>query len=206
MICRLCHTGVMKTFQAWPFLRCDHCQVVAKHPSVHPGEQARNDRYREHQNLAEDIGYRDFLQPVVDAVIQRKPRGTPALDYGCGPNPVLAAMLSEAGYPTGYFDPLFFPSGPIGKFQIITCTEVVEHFTHPQHEWTDLFHRLAPGGTLFVMTGIFSEGQALREWTYVRDSTHLHFYSVQTLKWIAAHWNFAIEIVLPRLAIFQKPT
>lgn len=72
--------------------------------------------------------FREFLKTCVAPYARP---GCRALDLGCGPGPVLAGLLKEAGHPTEVHDPLFFPDKPSGEFGLITCTEVLEHLADP---------------------------------------------------------------------------
>lgn len=100
------------------------------------------------------------------------------------------------------YDPLFFPERPQGKFDFVTCTEVVEHFEQPLVGFEELFSYLQKESALVVMTETYPPNQPMAEWYYARDFTHLHFYSPETFEWIAQHFKRSLHIRNPRLAIF----
>ena len=56
------------------------------------------------------------------------------LDFGAGPGPALAAMMSEDGFDVAIYDPFFQPDAEAlqRKYDFITCTAVsYTHLTLP---------------------------------------------------------------------------
>lgn len=203
MSCPLCANNncsiIGKTFS-----RCLECQLIFKPQTAHLTKEQERARYESHENSLENKGYVQFLTPAMEAVAARARSGAQGLDYGCGPQPVLAHMLNQKGFVTGYYDPFFFPEGLKieREFNFITCTEAAEHFFKPGEEFTKIFSLLKPGGFLVVMTELFQENTDIDNWYYAKDPTHVCFYSRDTFFWIAKKFNRNVEIQSSRLIVF----
>lgn len=157
-----------------------------------PGDEQARARYLLHRNGTYDEGYVDFLRPALEAVRRHAPAGGTVLDLGCGPSPVLAGMLTGAGFRVWAHDPLFGPdlpgtptaAGP-PPFDCVVATEVVEHFREPGADLEGALRLLAPGGCLVAMTLLVQPDTDLASWWYARDPTHVAFYSRHTFECVA---------------------
>lgn len=188
------------------YLRCPGCLLTWMAPEHYPSKTGEKRQYDLHENNPEDAGYRDFLARLASPLLERLAPASGGLDFGCGPGPALAAMMTESGHPTEVYDPIYFPddSALARSYDFITCTEVVEHLHRPVREF-DLFqHLLRPGGHLGVMTSWLTDDEAFAGWHYRRDPTHVCFYRVETLEWIGAHFGWALELPARNVAIFRK--
>jgi len=203
MLCPLCANNKC-TALGTGFSRCSECQLIFK--SVYLTKEQERARYETHENSIENEGYVKFLTPALEAVVDRARAGAQGLDYGCGPQPVLAHMLNQKGFVTGYYDPFFFPEGLKldKKFDFITCTEAAEHFFKPHKEFEKIFSLLKPNGFAVVMTEMFHESMDIESWYYAKDPTHVCFYSRETILWIAKKFNRNVEILSSRLIVFTN--
>ena len=72
------------------------------------------------------------------------------LDYGSGAG-VFARCMRQAGYETVQeYDPFSSPNRPHGRFDIITCFEVIEHTSDPRGTLADLVSLLKPDGCILL--------------------------------------------------------
>ncbi len=158
---------------------------------------AERAEYLRHRNDPDDPGYRRFLARLRDPLCRCLPAPAQGLDFGCGPGPALAAMLREAGYRVALYDPFFHPDPSVfqRRYQFITASEVVEHLFHPGRELARLWRCLMPGGVLAIMTKRVWTVAAFARWHYIRDPTHVVFFSEATFRWLARRW--AAELWLP---------
>lgn len=184
---------------------CTSCGLVHRERAQWPDAVAERARLERHRNRPGDAGYRDWLRPLARALADRLPAGAAVLDLGCGPEPVLAGLLREAGLRAESWDPLFHPvpepTGPLGG---ITLCEVFEHLREPQATLDQLDSLLAPGGWLALSTGMLERPEALPGWWYARDPVHLIFATPATLDWIAGRMGWTLERE-GRLVLFHKP-
>lgn len=195
----------MGTFR---YVRCPGCDLISLDPSRRPLPLDEVVRYTSHHNSADDEGYRRFLCRLSDPVRARLDLGAEGLDFGCGPSPVLADMLTQAGYPTVGYDPVFRPNVELlaRRYDFVVCSEVVEHFHHPAADFAVLGGLLAAGGGLLgIMTRFHRPEVPFEAWWYRRDPTHVCFYSETTMLWIATHHGWSVEVPEADIALFSVP-
>ncbi len=207
--CPLCGTAAAPTIEVGVFryARCRECALISLDPEQLPRPLEEVVRYAHHRNSAEDGGYRTFLRRLADPVRARLNAGASGLDFGCGPSPVLADMLTEAGHPTAAYDPVFEPQANLllRRYDFIVCSEVVEHFHRPAEAFAQLGGLLIDGGLLGIMTRLHREDIDFATWWYRRDPTHVCFYSEVTMRWIAARHGWGIELPDDDVVLFSMP-
>jgi SAM-dependent methyltransferase len=72
------------------------------------------------------------------------------LDYGSGLG-VFATSMAQLGFPhVASYDPFSMPVRPIGKFDVITCSEVIEHSPFPLRTLADMRSILADEGYIVL--------------------------------------------------------
>lgn len=164
-------------------------------------------QYQLHQNEVDDPDYRAFLSKLATPLIEKLAPVSEGLDYGCGPGPALAAMLSEAGHEMSVYDPLFYPDPDTLKetYDFITCTEVVEHLHKPAREFARLNELLRPGGWLGIMTTLQTDDAAFANWHYRRDPTHVVFYRMSTMEHIARQYGWLCSSPTKNVVLMHKP-
>ena len=173
---------------------------------MHVEPEREQAEYRLHDNDAAQAGYRRFLTQLAQPLLQRLPPQQHGLDYGCGPGPVLAAMLREAGHSVALYDPFFAPDRAVlnATYDFITCTEVAEHFHTPAAEFRRLDGLLKPGGWLALMTCFQTDDARFAQWHYRRDPTHVVFYREATLRYVAARIGWECEVPVANVALMRK--
>ena len=149
--------------------------------------------------------FQDF---ITKAVKPFHPDAQTALDFGCGPGPVLAGLLRDSGISVDTYDPYFAPDMAYQEknYDLITATEVVEHLSDPISVLRHLTTLLKLKGILAIMTLFHpNEVSLFQQWWYRRDPTHVAFYSPRTLQMIAKHLQ--LNLVFHdnrRIAVFRK--
>jgi SAM-dependent methyltransferase len=194
MQCPLCtdNTDTALTCQQKKYYHCSQCDLIFLDPKQRPTSKEEKARYLAHNNTIVDKGYvnylEHFLHQGVDPFIARGM----ALDFGCGPGPVLQMLLQQRGFSTDINDPFFAPEKPPAhkKYDLITCTEVLEHVFQPAKTWRYFAQHLRPGGYLAVMTCFHPGQKNFGRWWYRQDFTHVCFYSRLTFAWVAANHPF----------------
>lgn len=188
------------------YLRCPACQATFMHPGQRLNAAGERAYYQTHQNTVDDPGYRQYLSRLTTPLLPRLAPGSHGLDYGCGPGPALAAMLSEAGHEMALYDPLFRNdlAALTQRYDFITCSEVAEHFHDPHAEFRRLHQLLKPDGLLAVMTSFLSDDEKFARWHYRRDPTHVVFYKPATFEHIARRHGWRCEIPTANVVLMHK--
>ena len=76
-------------------------------------------------------------------------RGSRVLDWGAGSG-IFAAEMIRRGFRVEGYDPFSAPDMPIGKFDIITCIEAIEHVPEPMRTFRRMTEHLADDGMIII--------------------------------------------------------
>ena len=207
--CPLCGGASSAPFHAdagRPYLRCGRCRLVFVPAAYWLEREAEKAVYDLHENDPADPGYRRFLARLSRPLTQRLPAGSRGLDFGCGPGPTPSRMLAEAGHRMAIYDPLYHDHRAVlaRTYDFITATEVAEHLRDPGGVFGQLFAMLRPGGWLGLMTKRVKDREAFARWHYIRDPTHICFYSRDTFGYLARRFNAAVEFIGRDVTLLQK--
>ncbi len=149
---------------------------------------------------------------MFDPVVARITPPARGLDFGCGPGPVLAEVFTQAGYTMAVYDLYFAKHDDVidseqmaGQYDFITATEVAEHLGEPGAVLRHLFALLRPGGVLGVMTKLVKDQESFKTWHYIRDRTHISFFSLATFEWFAGQTGGQVEFVGADVVLLRKP-
>ena len=189
------------------YWQCGTCALVFVSPDEYPDAATEKARYDRHRNDPADPRYRRFLSTLATPLLERLVPGAHGLDFGCGPGPALAEMLREAGMVVDLYDVFYAPESGVWtrRYDFATATEVIEHLHAPARELDRLFGVLRPGGWLAIMTKWVSSIESFERSRYVRDPTHVCFYTRSTFEWIADRWSVAAEFPGPDVVLFRTP-
>lgn len=210
MTCPLCGQPDAEAFAHVadrPYHQCGSCRLVFLDPACRLDGSEERARYETHENDPADPRYRAFLDRLALPLAQKLRPGAKGLDYGSGPGPTLSVMLEERGFDMSVYDPFFAPDARVlgETYDFVTCTETAEHFFEPGAEFDGFGRMLRPGGWLGVMTGLLTDDVVFEDWWYVRDPTHVCFYTPDTLRWIAGRHGWRLVTPAPNVALFQSP-
>ncbi|MEZ0390684.1 MAG: class I SAM-dependent methyltransferase [Pseudobdellovibrionaceae bacterium] len=210
MQCPLCHSHSLKTLKhqqvsGEQFL-CQICDLIFKSPDLYLNWSEQKSRYDHHQNQMENPGYVDFFEQLLEPLRPYLPLHQKALDWGAGPGekPVLAELLKKEGLKVETYDPIYQPEPPQGLYEVITSTEVFEHFQGPRECIEKILLHLTSGGILAGLTQFHQGPQHFEKWWYVKDPTHVVFYSEKTFKWIGQQWGLEVLFLDNPVFIFRK--
>ncbi|MCB9856061.1 MAG: class I SAM-dependent methyltransferase [Phycisphaerales bacterium] len=172
---------------------CNDCDLICVPPTEHLDRQAEKSRYLFHENSIENAAYVATFDGPLAMLAAHAPTARRVLDYGSGPTPVLVELLRRRGHDAVGFDPYFASDTDIaGPFDAVISVETFEHFRDPRAELERLRTRLAPGAPLIVKTLFHPGPDALEDWYYLRDKTHVAFYSPATFEWIAEAFDLRL--------------
>ena len=208
-MCRVCLRNSLAPFlqkDGLNYLRCCKCQATLVSAAQLPSHQTQLQKYQQHENDPLDARYREFLNRLAAPLLAELPANQVGLDFGCGPGPALADMLSQAGHSMRLYDPFFFPDATVldQQFDFVTCTEVAEHFHQPHAEFKRMVALLKPSGLLALMTSFQHDDSRVADWHYRRDPTHVTFYKQETFDFIAAEFSLTCKIPCKNVAFLRK--
>jgi 2-polyprenyl-3-methyl-5-hydroxy-6-metoxy-1,4-benzoquinol methylase len=167
---------------------CSQCEFIFKDESNRLGVEDESTEYDRHDNTMESTGYVNIFRELIKSYITPLKISRKVLEFGSGPGPVLYQLLQESGYDVTQYDPFYHSSTSYRNktYQLITSTEVVEHFFDPVKEFKHLSSILEQGGYLLIMTHLRKmDLDQFLTWWYRRDITHVGFYHLNTFAYIA---------------------
>lgn len=208
MQCPLCsqQASHFYTHKSRDYQFCLECFSVFLNPKDYLNPEDEKNHYLAHNNDVNDLGYRNFVSPIVNSVLKDFTLYDQGLDFGSGTGPVISKMLQEQGYHIQQYDP-FFDNKPMllqQKYNYIVCCEVIEHLHKPFEVFKKLKSLLKPGGKLYCMTDLYHEHINFNTWYYKNDPTHVIFYHPKTIHWITEHIGFKKHTLSERLIVFEK--
>ena len=209
MICIICKqnkAAVFKNIKQKRYWKCSYCEAIFLDKEFYLSSNDEYKHYLTHNNDVNDPRYKKFLSNLMLPLIDRIKLKSIGLDYGCGPGPALSLMLREKGYQMFNYDPFFHPkkSNLSKKFDFISCSETVEHFHNPFYEFTRFNELLNDGGIIGIMTNFHSKENIFENWYYIKDPTHVVFYSKNTFLIIAKMFKWDCEFLNNNLVFFKK--
>ncbi len=189
------------------YYRCGVCFLVFVPADFHLSRKEERNRYDLHENSIEDAGFTAFLGRLVKPLKSKYASGSVGLDFGSGPNPVLAQLLRKEGFRIEIFDSFYETNKGVfdNTFDFITLTEVIEHLAWPLAEMIRLETLLRSGGSIAVMTRLLDDSVDFSKWHYKNDRTHICFYSWETFVWLADYLKLTLVRYESDIVFFGKP-
>jgi hypothetical protein len=189
-----------------PYYRCPQCVLISVPRPFWLSLDEQRATYDLHENDAGDAGYRRFLSRLSVPLLEKLSPNQVGLDFGCGPGPALPALMEAQGHRMDVYDPFYFNDPTVfqKQYDFICATEVVEHLSDPNDVFGVLFNLLRRGGWLGIMTKLAMDVNAFSKWHYIRDRTHICFYSHSTFEYIARRFDAELTFVAKDALLLQK--
>lgn len=205
-LCQYDHVEMFYQNTTRVYLLCQRCQLVFVPEQFHLSGYEEKKRYDYHCNSADDAGYRDFLNRLFAPLRKKLAVGASGLDYGCGPGPALARMFEEAGHTMKLYDLHYAPDQRTLQqhYDFICCSEAIEHFARPAHEWQRFLEITRPGSWIGIMTQMRDNVRHFADWYYKNDPTHIGFYSRATFQWLARQYRLSTEYHDDSVVLFRR--
>jgi hypothetical protein len=187
------------------FYHCNNCDLIFADKAFIPSPEKEKQRYDHHQNSMDDTAYLQFLNQALSPALDFLNPSHIGLDYGCGKNTVLSHLLAKHDIKCDNYDIFYFPVLENKMYDFVFCTETAEHFSLPKIDFENIVAHLKKGGFFILMTEFWNNELDFSNWYYVRDFTHLSFYHLNTIKYIAQKFNLSIVFNdAKRVVIFIK--
>ncbi len=179
------------------YFKCEKCEVIFLQRDHILKKSDEKKEYSRHNNSLENNGYVNSFRELIDRYIidiAGNIKEKRILDFGCGPNPVLAKILKRYDADVDHYDPIFFDKQLEKTFyDIVLSTEVFEHLKDPYTELEVIKDILKPNGFLFIKTQFHNNiVNDFLKWWYRRDPTHIIFYTPETFKYMAKNAGYDI--------------
>jgi len=209
MKCKICNSNTYIIYDEqfdMDYHRCEKCAFIYEDPKHHIDLSNEKAEYDTHNNSIEDEGYVNMFKRFMDA-FEPFVSGQSVLEYGSGPEPVFSQVLRQSDYQVTSYDPFYLPdlSYLCKSYDLITSTEVFEHFVEPMTEVEKLVGLLNEGGILAVMTQFPKDDEHFKKWWYRRDKTHISFFTIESFKYIAEIYGLKVVYHNDKdYMIFQK--
>ena len=162
--------------------------------------------YQTHQNISSDPAYQKFAAQLALPILDKLVPNSSGLDFGCGPDSALSAILRQHGHNMTVYDPFFFPAKNSLKktYDFIVCSEAAEHFHQPAKEFKKFNSLLNENGWIGIMTNFQTENARFKNWHYRCDPTHVVFYRKETFEVIGKQFRWTAYFPSRNVVIFQK--
>jgi len=182
-----------------PYLRCSVCHFIFT-PFLDDWTSEDFARYIYNEDYVKVDGEYAGIRPEREAAAMAQRLAGHSrlriLDYGSGSG-LFAEGLRSRGFETvDTYDPFSSPARPEGRFDLITCFEVLEHTVAPRASLDDIASFLEPGGCTLFSTGIQpADISVLRaNWWYVAPRNgHVSIYSLNSLASLGRHRGLTLH-------------
>lgn len=194
--CKLCKSKDLKEIDIEDkYYYCNRCELIFIKDISLPDDQQELNNYNQHENTDQNQGYVDMFEHFIEHfIVEFIEKNYQVLEYGCGPGPVLADLLEKRGFSVKKYDPFFYPNQKYlnNKYDLITSTEVFEHFHNPYDEIKKIVELLELNSYLAIMTSFHKGIDHFKSWWYKRDNTHVSFFNLTTFHYIEKEFNLKI--------------
>jgi len=190
--CKICEGTNLKEISAnnKRYYNCLDCEFIFINSNYLLNSDEELTQYNQHNNSIENEGYVNMFENFIKEAISPFIKEGKALDFGSGPGPVLSELLKRKGFDISIYDPFYAPNLPSTKFDLISSTEVFEHFINPLENIELILSLLNKNGILAIMTHFhYNDEDSFKKWWYIRDPTHISFYTKKTFEYLAKKYN-----------------
>ena len=208
-LCSVCESNEIRPFMLVGdkyYWTCNVCKARILSCKHWLSKEEEFKYYQTHQNISSDPAYQEFAAQLALPILDKLVPNSSGLDFGCGPDSALSAILRQHGHNMTLYDPFFFPAKNSLKktYDFIVCSEAAEHFHQPAKEFKKFNSLLNENGWLGIMTNFQTENARFKNWHYRRDPTHVVFYRKETFEAIGKQFRWTAYFPSRNVVIFQK--
>lgn len=191
------------------YLWCETCDLVSVAPADRVTRESEANRYLEHDNGFHKTGYVRMLSRFLDRAVDPwvPAPGSRLLDYGCGYAPVMTAIARGRGYEARGWDPFFLPDATALQrtYDVVAACEVMEHVVFPGEAFGRIRNLLEPEGIFAVRSSLHpSTWEDFFRFWYIRDRTHVSYFSATTVEYCAGKFGFSVELCEDPFWVLRK--
>jgi 2-polyprenyl-3-methyl-5-hydroxy-6-metoxy-1,4-benzoquinol methylase len=218
MICPSCNKTEINPFgnkNSYELYQCQSCSLIFVHPM--PSNEVLNDFYQNYHKTSQYTGKIDSKQRRARKRIKsiiKYTKGKSFIDVGCNAGFAVEAArtlgldamgidvdktsveFAQGFYPESNFQAISIQE--LAKtektFDMIYCSEVIEHLSQVQDFVSSLYKILKPDGVILLTTPDilhYSVNKAPIEWDAVRPPEHLLYFSKKSLISLFKAHNFS---------------
>lgn len=178
------------------YYRCDYCRFIFS-PFFDDWEAEDFSRFIYNEDYVKVDPEYSSIRPIrlADVMAARLTRYKSAriLDYGAGGG-AFAERMNAAGFPhVESYDPFSLPKRPSGKFDLITCFEVLEHTPDPAAALADMRSFLNDEGGCIILGELLQPPDIERiraSWWYIAPRNgHVSAFADRTLAVLARRFG-----------------
>lgn len=180
-MCKICGFKTKKIeINGIIYHKCLNCGFMYKDESHILSSELEFDRYKLHNNNDKDyyLYQKSFFEEI------EKYLSGNILDYGCGDNHILSNIINEEGYYCSFYDLYFYDNEDtlLNLYNVIILEEVIEHLKSPITILKKLYSLLNKDGLFIIRTRLLNKNINLNSWWYLRDTTHISFFSFKSFQ------------------------
>ena len=208
-LCSVCESNEIRPFMLVGdkyYWTCNVCKARILSCKHWLSKEEEFKYYQTHENISSDPAYQKFAAQLALPILDKLVPNSSGLDFGCGPDSALSAILRQHGHNMTVYDPFFFPAKNSLKktYDFIVCSEAAEHFHQPAKEFKKFNRLLNENGWIGIMTNFQTENARFKNWHYRRDPTHVVFYRKETFEVIGKQFRWTAYFPSRNVVIFQK--
>ena len=208
-VCSVCGSNEIRPFMLVDdkyYWTCNVCKARILSCKHWLSKEEEFKYYQTHQNISSDPAYQEFAAQLALPILDKLVPNSSGLDFGCGPDSALSAILGQHGHNMTVYDPFFFPDKNSLKktYDFIVCSEAAEHFHQPAKEFKKFNSLLNENGWIGIMTNFQTDNARFKNWHYRRDPTHVVFYRKETFEVIGKQFRWTAYFPSRNVVIFQK--
>ena len=179
------------------YYQCKNCELVFVPSSFWLSFEQEKSVYDLHENDIHDVRYHKFLSRLTNPLLEKLQPNSKGLDFGCGPGPALQWVIQQSAHKVSLYDLHYFPDQDVldDEYNFVCATEVVEHLQSPRESFLQIKRCLKPDGIFAVMTQMVINAQRFANWRYIQDPTHICFFNLKSLSYVADLMNKKLEQV-----------
>jgi hypothetical protein len=208
-ICKASASPIKDIKKELVYYRCSACGFVSLDDRYKVTSIEEKNKYDQHNNSLENEGYVQMFESFLDlSVLAYSENIQTVLEFGSGPQPVLAKLLERRGFLVDIYDLYYSPKRVYEdkSYDLITSTEVFEHLQKPLEILELLVKHTKTNGYIALMTKFPpKDDNEFLAWWYRRDPTHISFFTAKSFEVMAQKVGLKVlKTINKNIVVFQK--